>query len=221
MASLDPAPTFLVWTGDNPPHDVWDETPEGQLNRLKRVSQMIAQAFPKIPVFPVLGNHDSFPVDQYNRLPKDAAHYDNFDWLMTGLSSFWGQWISQDSIATFVSGGYYTELAQPGTPGSNLTCPNIFLGLRIIALNSQMGDPLNFYLYLQDGQYNQQLQWFADTMATAAKNGEKVIILGHIPLVQSAPTELVPWAVDYSTLVNEYQDIIMGQFFGHTHKDQV
>jgi sphingomyelin phosphodiesterase len=116
ISSLNPPPSFLVWTGDNPPHDVWDETAEGQLNRLKIVSQMISQAFPTLPVFPVLGNHDSFPVDQYSRLPVDSAHHDNFDWLMDGLTSFWGQWISKESISTFMSGGYYTELAQTGNP---------------------------------------------------------------------------------------------------------
>jgi hypothetical protein len=31
------------------------------------------------------GNHDVFPVDQYNNLPIDMAHYDDFQWLRTAV----------------------------------------------------------------------------------------------------------------------------------------
>jgi sphingomyelin phosphodiesterase len=116
---------FIVWTGDNPPHDVWEETAPQQLARIERVTAKIAQYFPKIPVYPAigtsseivtyyLGNHDTFPVDQYNRLPVDAYHHDDFQWLSDGLVKAWGPWLDSNATATLAAGGYYTMLVKPG-----------------------------------------------------------------------------------------------------------
>ncbi len=46
---------FVVWTGDNPPHDVWEESPELQMKRIEEVTAFIAHFFPDTPVYPALG----------------------------------------------------------------------------------------------------------------------------------------------------------------------
>jgi sphingomyelin phosphodiesterase len=55
----------------------------------------------------------------------------------------------------------------------------------------------------------------------AEANGEKVIFLGHIPSGDAADTYLSDYATQYVKIVNKYKDIIVGQFFGHTHNDEV
>lgn len=61
-------------------------------------------------------------MDQFNRKPKDLDHYDDFAWLVNGLSSLWEKWITMEGTKTFKTGGFYTALAKPG--------------LRIVGLNT-------------------------------------------------------------------------------------
>jgi sphingomyelin phosphodiesterase len=79
---------------------------------------------------------------------------------------------------------------------------------------------LNFYTLLNDqtAQYFEQHRWIARTLEAAARNGEKVIIIGHIPPGQV--TSLQTYGDFYGQIVSQYQDIIVGQFFGHDHRDQ-
>lgn len=137
----------------------------------------------KVPIFPAIGNHDTFPVDQFNRIPRDASHYDDFDWLLSGLAEYWAPFLDSGAIQTLRSGGYYTQLVKPG--------------FRVIALNTQWGDMLNFYLLLQENQKQQQFDWLIDVLTNSEKSGEKVVIIGHIPSGISVPSE-------YSTYADEY-----------------
>ena len=93
------------------------------------------------------------------------AHHDDFDWLTDGLAKFWSKWLPQDAIKTLQSGGYYTTLVNPG--------------LRLISINSQWADGLNFYLLLFEDQQQEQLNWFIETLTQAEADGEKVIIIGN------------------------------------------
>ena len=54
----------IYWTGDLPPHDVWNQTREENLANLKFSSAMMRKYFKGIPIFPTIGNHESCPVDR-------------------------------------------------------------------------------------------------------------------------------------------------------------
>jgi len=170
------------------------------------VTQLIQKYFPTTPVFPIMGNHDTFPVDQFNRKPKDSAHYDNFDWLVDGLATMWGKWITAAGAQTLKSGGYYTATARAG--------------LRIIGLNTAWGDNLNFYLMLQENQQQPQFDWLEKTLLQARAQKEKVIVLGHIPTGDTLPAAYSNYARKYVDFMTQFKDIIVGQFFGHTHNDE-
>lgn len=199
-------PDIIVWTGDTTAHDVWEESPSLQINRLIFVSQLIAKYFPSTPVFPIMGNHDTFPVDQWNRKPKDFSHYDDFEWLVDGLASVWGKWITPEGVKTLKSGGYYTALVRPG--------------LRIVGLNTAFGDNLNFYLMLNEDQQQPQFDWLYNTLLQAETQKEKVLLLGHIPTGDTLPAAYRDYARKFVTLVTRFKDTLVGQFFGHTHNDQ-
>lgn len=52
---------YIIWTGDLPPHDIWSQTKESNLNIVRDTTQLLLEAFPGVPIFPALGNHESVP----------------------------------------------------------------------------------------------------------------------------------------------------------------
>lgn len=56
---------YILWTGDLPPHDVWNQTREENLMVLKETVNQLTATFPGIPIFPALGNHETAPVNRY------------------------------------------------------------------------------------------------------------------------------------------------------------
>lgn len=56
---------YILWTGDLPPHDVWNQTREENLKIIKETVKQMLEMFPKIPIFPSLGNHESAPVNRW------------------------------------------------------------------------------------------------------------------------------------------------------------
>jgi sphingomyelin phosphodiesterase len=57
-----------------------------------------------------------------------------------------------------------------------------------------------------------------ETLRQAEKNGEYVFIIGHIPPGDSTYT--TECAKRYQVLVDRFQNIIRGNFYGHTHYDE-
>jgi len=196
----------IIITGDNTPHDIWMESKEIQISRIDRVYQKILRTFPNTPVFPTIGNHDTFPVDQFSLLSEDKVHLDNFTWLLDNLSIIWGRFLSEDSIKTLKTGGYYSAL--------------IMKGLRVISLNTQWADSYNFYLLLREGQEYEEFVWLTNTLLQSERNGERVILIGHIPSGKSAPPNLTYYGSEYVRIINRFSEIIVGQFFGHSHQDE-
>ena len=56
---------YVIWTGDIPPHDVWNQTRDGQLAVIKLVANTIHKYLGNIPIYPALGNHESTPINRY------------------------------------------------------------------------------------------------------------------------------------------------------------
>ena len=52
-------------TGDNPPHDVWLQSREGNLDHSRKVVELISKVFPDKQVIYTLGNHESFPCNRF------------------------------------------------------------------------------------------------------------------------------------------------------------
>lgn len=56
---------YIIWTGDLPAHDIWNQTKEENLSILKETVAQLLKMFPGIPIFPALGNHEAVPVNRY------------------------------------------------------------------------------------------------------------------------------------------------------------
>ncbi len=75
---------------------------------------------------------------------------------------------------------------------------------------------LNFWLFINTTDPLGQLQWLANLLQHSEDNNEKVHIIGHID-----PNGcLSSWSSNYYRIINRYENIIRGQFFGHTHFDE-
>lgn len=58
-------PDIFVWTGDNSPHNIWANDNEEVGNATYNITIAIQKAFngTNITVYPIQGNHDTWPVN--------------------------------------------------------------------------------------------------------------------------------------------------------------
>ncbi|XP_067881478.1 acid sphingomyelinase-like phosphodiesterase 3a [Heterodontus francisci] len=201
-------PSFVIWTGDSPPH-----VPEAKLSTkividiLHNMTQTIHECFEDLQVFPALGNHDYWPQDQ---LPVNMSDVYN------AAADMWKQWLTRDARRTLLKGGFYTQV---------FNCSVTQQTLRIISLNTN--------LYYSPNKVTEripdpagQFVWLEDTLEKAQQNKEKVYLIAHVPpgyLPDSVSTTAIR-EKDNERLVQilrKYSDIIVGQFFGHTHRDSI
>jgi len=52
---------FVYWTGDLPPHNVWNQTKGDQLHAIDQLSKLFLKYFPNKIMYPTLGNHEAAP----------------------------------------------------------------------------------------------------------------------------------------------------------------
>ena len=195
---------YILWTGDLPAHDIWNQSRSQQEYLLKNLTSLLLKYFPNTPIYPALGNHESYPVNSFP--PNYIRGYNNISWLYYSLYKAWGPWLTSSALETVRRFGYYTLLVKPG--------------LRLISLNMNYCNNQNFWMLKNPDDPDGELRWFVNTLFDAEKKGEVVHIIGHIPPSNEGDCVKV-WRNNYYAVVNRFQDIIRGQFFGHTHNDQI
>jgi len=72
-----------------PLQDVWMQSQESAIDSLRFVTSVELDTFPNVPVFNALGNHDVYPVDQYQGGEGDS-------WLLQEAADQWGYWVSDE-----------------------------------------------------------------------------------------------------------------------------
>lgn len=55
---------YILWTGDIPPHDIWNQTKQSQFELFDVAANLFNKYFGDIPIFPVVGNHESLPMNR-------------------------------------------------------------------------------------------------------------------------------------------------------------
>lgn len=55
---------YVYFTGDIIDHGVWETSRERNNESFNQILPMLKEAFGEIPVFPILGNHESHPLNQ-------------------------------------------------------------------------------------------------------------------------------------------------------------
>jgi sphingomyelin phosphodiesterase acid-like 3 len=202
MRSEDPNPNFIIWTGDTVPHLNDDQlSPEAVIHIIESVTNWLKDQFPSTPVYPVLGNHDWWPAHQIVEGPN--MFYRNF-------SRIWGQWLPPSAVNTFLTGGFYTVMADEN--------------LRLICLNTALyytGDQKTKDLKDPAGQ----LAWLRNVLELARSEGTAVYIMGHVAPGWNGKNG---WNnmhkhlnTAYLQVLSEYSNIIVAHFYGHEHSDSI
>ncbi|KAB7497963.1 Sphingomyelin phosphodiesterase [Armadillidium nasatum] len=202
IAYVHPDIDYIIWTGDLPPHDVWNQTKEGNSRVLRETVNQLITFFPNTPIFPALGNHESAPVNSFP--PSYVPEEFGVDWLYKELHSQWLRWLPQETANTILKGGFYSVLVRPK--------------FRIISINTNFCNNKNWWLLVNSTDPAQELQWLIYELQGAELKGEKVHIIGHIPPGHNDCLKV--WSSNYYAIINRFETTISAQFFGHTHYDE-
>ncbi|CAO1430795.1 unnamed protein product, partial [Diamesa tonsa] len=203
IADTHPDIDYIIWTGDLPPHDIWNQTREENLSILKDTVVQMTDKFPGIPIFPALGNHESAPVNSFP--PPYVKQVDSsIAWLYDELDIEWRKWLPASVSHTVRRGAFYSVLVRPG--------------FRIISLNMNYCNNKNWWLLLNSTDPATELQWFIYELQSAEFSNEKVHVIGHIPPGHSDCLKV--WSRNYYRIISRYESTITAQFFGHTHFDE-
>ncbi|XP_064594947.1 sphingomyelin phosphodiesterase-like [Liolophura sinensis] len=192
---------YILWTGDLPAHDVWNQTREDQLGLVKTLTELFVKYLPNIPIYPALGNHESSPVNSFP--PPFITGENSISWLYTALADSWKTWLPPETTLTIKNGAFYTVSPYPG--------------FRIVSINTNYCNNYNWWLLLNTTDPAGELSWLVGVLQAAENNKEKVHIIGHIP--PGLNDCLKAWSWNYYRIINRYESTVVGQFFGHTHRD--
>lgn len=204
MKQLEPAPDFILWTGDDTPH-VPDENlgEEAVLKIVEHLTKLIRDVFPDTKVYAAMGNHDFHPKNQF----PAGGHS-----IYSRVAEMWEPWLSNESVALFREGAFYSEKL----PGSSQAG-------RVVVLNTNLHYSSNLQtegLADPGGQF----QWLDEVLTNASRVGEKVFLIGHVPPGFFEKTRHKAWFrqdynAEYLRLVQKHHRVLAGQFFGHHHTD--
>ncbi|PNF14909.1 hypothetical protein B7P43_G04318 [Cryptotermes secundus] len=193
---------YIYMTGDIVDHGIWDTSIKKNTESIKNLLTVLKTEFPNTPVYPVLGNHESSPVNLFAPHNIDNKKVST-NWLYELSAELWTYWLPPETKETILQGGFYTVLVRPG--------------FRIIALNSNLGYTANWWLIYDLKDQDGQLKWLAETLLQAEKNSEKVHILSHMP--SGYNTCLKTWSREFHKIIHRFEATITAQFNGHTHND--
>ncbi|XP_028340418.1 acid sphingomyelinase-like phosphodiesterase 3b isoform X1 [Physeter macrocephalus] len=204
MKEIEPEPDFILWTGDDTPHVPNENLGEvAVLQIVERLTELIREAFPDTKVYAALGNHDFHPKNQF---PAGSNN------IYNQVAELWRPWLSNESIALFKEGAFYSEKL----PGPSAAGRIVVLNTNLYYSNNEqtagMADP------------GQQFQWLDDVLTNASRAGEMVYIIGHVPPGFFEKTRNKAWFregpnQEYLKVVRKHHRVIAGQFFGHHHTD--
>ena len=194
------SPDFVMWLGDNENHELYASSKEDNLNTTSFIAEKMRAAFPDTPFWLSIGNHEGWPVDNYDMLGlKDA-------YLLPGLSKAYEQLLGEEEVKQIKRYGYYSQDFDTQK-------------LKIISLFGMSFDNLNFYAYFKAWDPLGQLSWLEKQFADAEEKGYTVFILSHIPIGDDFSVAL--WMDIFSALSDRYQNSIGGIFAAHTHADHL
>ncbi|KAF4523734.1 hypothetical protein B566_EDAN013851 [Ephemera danica] len=168
--------------------------------------QDIRTFFPDVLVFPIFGNHEPHPLNVYSsgdwtEVPQNVSQ----QWIYQLAADTWGAWLGPGITSTVMRAGYYSYLLRPD--------------LLVIALNNNVCYNENWWLIYDSVDIGGQLVWLAQTLLQAETAGQKVHLLMHIDSEFGGC--FLPWWTEYRRIVDRFENIITGQFFGHTHSDRI
>lgn len=205
---------FSVFTGDIVDHDVAHCDPDTTRYAETRSYKIMRHFLHQQPVYPTLGNHDTFPCGQLapERLNNKTFNESLYHWNDDLISDLWisNGWIDS-SLKSFIRQHYssYTTTTDRG--------------LKIISLNSNCYYKKNLYAYINmeaEPDLFGQWEFLINELIESENSNQRVWILAHIP---AGDADALPIQSEiFAGIVKRFSPFtIAGIFYGHTHRDQV
>jgi sphingomyelin phosphodiesterase len=157
----DKNPDMVFWLGDNPGHNVYQQTKETQSEYFKYIVRLLRESEYPGKVYGILGNHDCFPPSQFDIYNNDD------EWLAKEFTEALSPWYDENTREVMAKYGYFAQMF-PGTK------------LKVIGLNSQVNDFANMFLMGNSTDPLQQLKWLEQELSKSEANKESIMILGHV-----------------------------------------
>jgi hypothetical protein len=209
------SPKFVVYTGDLPAHTnscdlpLVDSCHDLHSGNLEVVLQDLYALLPKgLPLFYAPGNNDGIAGDYYRF--ADANDSTPFT-LLNPADNYPAPNASTPC-------GSAPCIVSPPNPLHGYYAAKAMDQLRIIALNSV----ILVKKYKSIGNVppstagDSMMTWIGSQLAEASTAGDKVYFIMHVPPNQW----LSNWRQQFLAYLEQYQSIITGVLFGHTHMDE-
>lgn len=211
-ASEQNAFEFSIFTGDIVDHDVIHCDANVTLFAEMRSYKIMKHFLKNIPIFPTLGNHDTFPYGQLapQKFQNVTFNESVYHWNEELVSELWisNGWLNESK----------KELTQHYAAFSTITDR----GLKVISLNSNCYYQKNLYAYIDienEPDLFGQWEFLINELVESEKIGQRVWILAHIP---AGDTDVLPIQSNiFAKIVERFSPYTIANiFYGHTHKDQ-
>lgn len=148
-----------------------------------------------------LGNHDCYP---FHCITPNCAWLTKVAQLLKRLGV-----VNADQEKTFQKGGYYAVDVE---------------GIKIIVVNTNLYLTLNKCTQNMTGDLADQFSFISSQMDAAQKNGQRVLVHGHVPpgfseLTGDQQFWTQAWNDAYLKSFEAHGDLVMGHLYGHEHTD--
>lgn len=196
----------VLLTGDFVDHhdfvQSWDDNKETIQTASNTFSDVFSIVSSPPIIIPILGNHDTYPVDQL--IPIITAPT-----ILGDIGTIWSSWLlSDDARTTFKKCGYYTGLV-----------PRLGDRTRVLVLNSLYYDTNNAVVIADpSSDICKQEEFITNTVQSAQTMNETIWLLGHIPPGSGSCTD--HFAKFLVKIATQYPETITYHFWGHTHSDE-
>lgn len=201
FATKEVNPDVIIWTGDNPHHEIDQVTPKYNQDITNYIATKTMEAFPGKPIHFCIGNHEHMPVDNLDMITEDKSKV----WFYSDFTTSYKPLLSDETFKSFKNRGFYSEYIPE-------------LNMRFINLLSVQWETLNFYMLVFKFDPSGQFQWLWETLREAEKNNEFVYITMHVTPGGDSTYQLFDEL--FSDTIERFRNIIRGIFAGHAHEDQ-
>ena len=191
---------YAILLGDVTNHSQGEMGETRRQSFTKYVADVIRKTWgPKWPTFPIIGNHELYPIDQYdNYLDSLSPH-------LVKTAGLWEGVATPEVLEQLKTKGYYAY----SLPGRKVKFVNIFVGL---------DDDFNMYNFKMDWDPTAQFEWLYNTLKESESKGEGVFILKHIPLGSTIGESVSKHLL---VILDRFANTLRGVFAAHTHADEV
>lgn len=200
---------FSLFTGDIVDHDKSNCDAEVTKEAETLGFRLMKHFLDYIPVFPALGNHDTFPYGQL--APQRLDPNNSYQYNTELMSEIW------------VNGGWLPESEQSEIKNHYSGFSTVTKrGLKVIALNSNCYYQKNLWNYINlENEPDPFGQWefLIDELVESEAKGQRVWILAHIP---SSDADALPiQSKIFGKIVERFSPYTIASiFYGHVHMDQ-